>query len=207
MTNHGFLGIWRDIAAAAATDYLHWLTREHAQERLGVDGFAAVRVYRLLRDDVRRYFICYELRNADVLTSAAYLARLNDPTPWSQRIMPSLGNFARGGGTVRTRAGSGQGGFLAIVKFDDAVPAGGAALADAATGMDEVTAARFLETDDAQTSVRTNEKGLRKGDQSFAGLLLVEGMQPTTLVSAIDRLGHKLHDGVYTEIFELVGDR
>ena len=49
-----------------------------------------------------------------------YLARLNAPTPWSQRIMPLLKNFVRGGGTVVASSGIGQGGFLAALPFEAA---------------------------------------------------------------------------------------
>jgi len=206
MKNDGFLAIWSDIATESEIDYLHWLTREHTQERLAVTGFAAVRVFRLLRDDLRRYFIRYELRNAEVLSSQAYLNRLNHPTPWSQRIMPSLSNFIRGGGTVRRRTGLGQGGLLTIAKFDDALPSGGAALAQTVIRMDGIIAAEFLETDHSQTSIRTHEKGLRTGDQSFAGLFLVEGVREQALVTAVDHLGLTLCDGIYTQVFELCGE-
>jgi hypothetical protein len=74
-------------------------------------------VYRSLEADVRRYFIHYELRSPNVVGSPAYLARLNKPTPWSQRIMPILGNFVRGGGRVLARAGIGEGAFLAALKL------------------------------------------------------------------------------------------
>ena len=116
MQGAGFLAIWSDVRLEEETDYLHWLTREHTSERLGVDGFLRVRVYRSLEAGVRRYFIHYELRSPDVLGSEAYLARLNAPTPWSQRIMPILGNFVRGGGRVLARAGTGEGAFLAALE-------------------------------------------------------------------------------------------
>jgi len=43
--NQGFLAIWSDVEPAGETDYLHWLTREHVQERLSVPGFRAVRIF------------------------------------------------------------------------------------------------------------------------------------------------------------------
>ena len=61
MTDSGFLAIWSDVTRERETDYLHWLTREHTSERLGVDGFLSVSVYRARRPDVCRYFIHYEL--------------------------------------------------------------------------------------------------------------------------------------------------
>ena len=118
MKGSGFLAIWSDVPPERETDYLHWLTREHTSERLGVEGFLRVRVYRALRQDVCRYFIHYELVSSGVVSSAPYLERLNAPTPWSQRIMPILGNFVRGGGNVVAEAGKGQGCVLAAIKLD-----------------------------------------------------------------------------------------
>ena len=99
----GLLAIWSDISAVSETDYLHWLTREHTLERVTTEGFLSARVLRSENHD-RRYVMLYELQTAAVLDGNAYLARLNAPTPWSQRIMPLLGNFVRGGGTVTASA-------------------------------------------------------------------------------------------------------
>jgi hypothetical protein len=106
------LAIWSDVTPEQETDYLHWLTREHTAERVGIPGFEAVRVFRADLPEVCRYLILYDLTTPSVLTSPAYLARLNAPTPWSQRIMPTLRNFARGGGWVRTVRGTGSGAYL-----------------------------------------------------------------------------------------------
>jgi len=108
MRGAGFLAIWSDIERANLTDYRHWLTREHTAERVTTKGFLASRVFRADRADVDRFFILYELETPEVLDGPAYLARLNAPTPWSQRIMPQLGNFVRGGGVVTARTGRGR---------------------------------------------------------------------------------------------------
>ena len=72
-------------------------------------------MFRALGTDLRRFFILYELEGPEVLGGPDYLARLNAPTPWSQRIMATLGNFVRcGGGQVASR-GAGQGGVVAAV--------------------------------------------------------------------------------------------
>jgi hypothetical protein len=36
--HNGFLAIWSDVARGEETNYLHWLTREHTAERLGIPG-------------------------------------------------------------------------------------------------------------------------------------------------------------------------
>ena len=114
----GFLAIWSDIAPEHETDYLHWLTREHTAERVSIPGFQGVRVFRAASDGFRRYFILYELESAIVVGSPAYLARLNAPTAWSTRIMPQLGGFRRGGGSLGRRCGAGAGGVIAVAIVD-----------------------------------------------------------------------------------------
>ncbi|WP_426955772.1 hypothetical protein [Muricoccus radiodurans] len=184
----GMVAIWSDVEAAARTDYLHWLTREHAAERVGTEGFEGVRVHRADRDDVNRYLIVYDLSRAAVLDSPAYLARLNDPTPWSRRIMPGLRNFARGGGDVVAEAGRGQGAHVAAFRLGGR-PKADPALLEAIVAEDGICAARLLDVDAAATGVPTQERGLRQGDRSFPGLLLVEALDAAALRAALDRHG------------------
>ena len=120
MQGAGYLAIWSDLAPQDHTDWAHWITREHAAERVGVDGFLACRIFRALGVGVNRYFILYELEDERVVGGPDYLARLNAPTPWSQRVMPRLGNFARGGGRIAASAGTGQGGIVAPLRLDAA---------------------------------------------------------------------------------------
>ena len=101
MQGEGYLAIWSDLTPEDETDWAHWITREHAAERVGVPDFLACRIFRALGTAANRYFILYELEDENVVGSAAYLARLNAPTPWSQRVMPKLRGFARGGGPTR----------------------------------------------------------------------------------------------------------
>jgi hypothetical protein len=187
MQGSGFLAIWSDLAPEHETDWAHWMTREHSIERVGVEGFLACRIFRALGSAANRHFILYELERPDVVSGTAYLARLNAPTPWSQRTMPRLRNFVRGGGHVAASAGTGQAGLLAIVTLD-AIPAWGAAVCGELAAMDRIVAARLLLTDAAQTSIQTSEKRMRSADDSFAGLLLIEGLEEASLRDALWRL-------------------
>jgi hypothetical protein len=196
----GFLAIWSDVPSEHETDYLHWLTREHAAERLSVDGFLGVRVYRALRRDVCRYFIHYRLAAPAVLASAAYLERLNAPTPWSQRIMPMLGNFARGGGRVVAETGQGHGGVLAAIRLERSPEDIDEKLAGIAAA-DRIVAARRLETDPDRTAIATREKDMRTGDRTFAGLLLIEGLDELAVSMAAVRHGLGAPGELYAEIF------
>ncbi len=187
MHGSGFLAIWSDVQPHQETDYLHWLTREHTTERVSIPGFLAVRVFRAVTTDVRRYFILYELEQPEVMASADYLARLNSPTPWSQRIMPILGNFARGGGRCTASKGIGQGGFVAPLLLRGAAATEAFDTLDNVIAMDRIAAVRLLETDNPSTSIRTAEKQLRQNDSSFEGLILIEGLDEKAVQSAIHR--------------------
>ena len=184
MRGAGFLAIWSDVEPDHLTDYRHWLTREHTTERVTTKGFLAVRVFRADRSDTNRFFILYELEAPEVLDGPAYLARLNAPTPWSQRIMPQLGNFIRGGGVMTARAGRGEGSIVAALRIEQ-LPESPQGLADALVALDGIAAVQVGATDQARTSVPTIEKGMRQQEGFFAGLLIIEALDEASLRGAL----------------------
>jgi hypothetical protein len=184
MRGAGFLAIWSDVEPGNLTDYRHWLTREHTTERVTTKGFLGVRVFRAQRGDINRFFILYELEAPEVLDGPAYLARLNAPTPWSQRIMPQLGNFIRGGGVMSCRAGRGEGSTIVALRIER-LPASPQQLADAIVACDGIAAVQIGVTDIARTSVPTVEKGMRKDEGLFAGIVIVEALDEASLGSAL----------------------
>lgn len=211
MLGEGFLAIWSDVGAADTTDYLHWLTREHTAERLGVAGFIGVRVFRApAAADADRFLIVYDLETPDALAGQPYLDRLNDPTPWSRRIMPRLRNFARGGGRRVLSRGSGQGGHLAALRLAPGTDIPDAAVARLA-GCDRIAMVHLLATDAAKTAIPTNEKSLRAEEQSFAGLLLVEGLDTDAVRAALAACPDVFPAGaalpLFSQVFALNGRR
>lgn len=188
MRGAGFLAIWSDLAPEDETDWAHWMIREHSIERVRIEGFLACRIFRALGTAVNRYFILYDLAKPEIVGDAAYLARLDEPTPWSQRVMPRLRNFARGGGRVISAAGVGQGGLLAAMRFDTKPEWDADTLCRELASMDRVAAARVMLTDLAHTSIQTREKSMRNKDSTFAGLLVVEGLDETSVRNALWRL-------------------
>jgi hypothetical protein len=184
MRGAGFLAIWSDVYSGDLVDYRHWLTREHTTERVTTKGFLGVRVFRAGRADINRFFILYELESPEVLDGPAYMARLNAPTPWSQRIMPLLGNFVRGGGVITARAGRGEGSTIAALRIE-ALPGNPKLLAEAIVASDGVAAVQIGVTDLARTSVNTVEKGMRKDEGIFAGLVIIEALDEAALRGAL----------------------
>jgi hypothetical protein len=184
MRGTGFLAIWSDVETSDLTDYRHWLTREHTMERVTTRGFLASRVFRAARDDINRFFILYELEAPEVLDGEAYLARLNAPTPWSQRIMPKLGNFMRGGGIMVARGGRGEGASIVALRIEQ-LPEDSQRLAEALVACDGIAAVQIGATDEARTSVRTAEKGMRTSEGFLAGLLIIEALDVASLRAAL----------------------
>jgi hypothetical protein len=210
MRGSGFLAIWSDVTAQDLTGYRHWLTREHTTERVTTRGFLASRVFRATRDDINRIFILYELEAPEVLDGEAYLARLNAPTPWSQRIMPKLGNFMRGGGKMVARAGRGEGATIMALRIE-ALPENAQELAEALVACDGIAAVQIGATDAARTSVPTTEKGMRKNERFFAGLMLIEALDVVSLQAALlraraiapDVLSRASEPEIYQSVFAL----
>lgn len=186
MRGAGFLAIWSDVEPNHLTDYRHWLTREHTIERVTTRGFLGVRVFRAARADINRFFILYELESPEVLDGPAYLARLNTPTPWSQRTMPQLGNFIRGGGVMAVRAGRGEGATIVAMRIEH-LPESPQRLADVIATLDGIAAVQIGATDLARTSVPTIEKGMRKDEGIFSGLLIIEALDEAALGGALHR--------------------
>ncbi|MDM0014832.1 hypothetical protein QTH87_20480 [Variovorax sp. J22P168] len=75
-------------------DFEHWHTHEHFPERLGIPGFRRASRW-TSASGAEGVFVMYELEDYEVLSSPAYLARLNAPTPWSTRMMPHHRNMVR----------------------------------------------------------------------------------------------------------------
>lgn len=98
----GILALWNDCAPEGEADYERWYMADHLPERVGIPGFRFGRRYRRVEGD-RTYFTFYETDSPSVLWSPVYLERLQNPTSWTQRVMPSFRNTIR---TVCRRAAS-----------------------------------------------------------------------------------------------------
>ena len=110
----GLLAIWHDIDPDVEAEFHHWYREEHLAERVGVPGFLRARRYVAVAGGPK-YAALYETETPEVLTSAAYLARLNDPTPLSARMLALFRNTVRSVCQVRASLGLGIGGAMATV--------------------------------------------------------------------------------------------
>jgi hypothetical protein len=97
-----------DVAPEAIVEHDDWHTHEHLPERLSIPGF--IRGSRWIAVRGRpRYFVIYEVAQLGTLTSEAYLQRLNNPTPWTSKVMAHYRGMSRGFCSVTGSCGLGVG--------------------------------------------------------------------------------------------------
>jgi len=117
MQARAFLGIWHNLQAGTERDFDRWHTYEHMPERVGVPGFRVARRYMNWQLASHVCFTMYEGAHLETFRSPGYLARLNDPTPWSRRVGATQTDFVRGAFEVDTSLGSGVGGALGTFRI------------------------------------------------------------------------------------------
>ncbi|MET0542710.1 MAG: hypothetical protein ABWZ88_13245 [Variovorax sp.] len=83
-----------DIAIPQQAAYQRWHNNEHIPERLSIPGFVRGRRYRSVSDDTR-FLMYYDTSSLEVLTSDAYLAALNAPTPRTRTALRWFQNPVR----------------------------------------------------------------------------------------------------------------
>lgn len=110
------VAIWHDLLPDAKPEFYQWHNREHMPERVGIPGFRRGRRYIAL-SGTPEYFNLYEADSPEVLSGQDYLNRLNAPTPWTQRVVPSFRNVARSICRVAFTGGCGSGGIVLTMRF------------------------------------------------------------------------------------------
>lgn len=174
---------WHDLAPGTEADHDDWHSHEHLFERLGIPGFRRGRRCRALAASAgltEEYFLMYEVDDLSVLTSEAYLARLNDPTPWSRRIIPTIRNMTRTLCRVRASVGGGMGTNVLTLRISPSTDVKASALdwieGELLPGLPRlkgIVGAHLLEGDAAASGQTTDEAKLRGGGDRIADLVLL----------------------------------
>ena len=184
MLGQAALAMWWDMAPAMRQEFEHWHTHEHFPERLALPGF--LRGSRWAdQGGGEGFFILYELAAYEALVSPEYLARLNDPTPWSRQLMPHHRNMVRSLCHVRSGYGRGLGGSMATLRLERAL----ATLAE----RKGVSAAHLLQAQSMAGAPQTAEQKLRGGDAEAPWVGLIGGYDEDAVTRAANEL---VGDGV-----------
>ncbi|QYK41750.1 MAG: hypothetical protein KF887_00980 [Paracoccaceae bacterium] len=172
----GAVAIWNGIANDADAEFIEWHVREHIPERVGIPGFVSGRRYSAV-DGQPAYFNYYEVESPDVLRSAAYLARLNDPSPWTQKVVAQFTDVSRTLCRVAASSGMGIGVFAEVLRFPVVADVDAAeAFVSGLVGDAAICAAHLFLRDEGPPQVTSETRLRRTPDVTWAGILIAEAV-------------------------------
>jgi hypothetical protein len=108
--------MWWNMAPELRSEFEDWHSHEHFPERMSVPGFRRGSRW-VSEDGGGDFFVLFELDSYGTLTSPHYLARLNDPTPWSTKMMPHHRNMVRSQCRITETHGGGLAQFMLTLRF------------------------------------------------------------------------------------------
>jgi hypothetical protein len=175
-----------DVAPGAVDDHDDWHTHEHMPERVSIPGF--LRGSRWTAEEGGpRYLMMYEVAGIEVLTGPDYAQRLNNPTPWTSRVMTTLQGMTRGFFRLSTASGLGLGSAMVSIRHSAAAGRENELrewLAKVLPGISsKVGVASAYLFEPAAKPVMTKEQSIRGKDAEAPSVLLVSGYQPKQLAA------------------------
>lgn len=176
--------MWWDVAPEMRAEWEQWHSHEHMPERLAIPGFLRGTRYIALSGDPS-YFVLYEADRLDTLTSGAYIERLNNPTPWSRKMMPHHRNMVRALCVVREGWGGGVPHVLGTMRS--------AARLSVPGRRKGLTSAHLLEAQPLPGV--TTEQKIRGGDATTNWVLLVGGYDGAAVTGEPYRPAYSLSAG------------
>ncbi len=182
----GVLAIWNGIADGFDREFLRWHVSEHIPERISVPGFLRARRYVALQGHPA-YFNFYEVTAPEVLSSEAYLARLNAPSAWTRAVVPYFTDTARTLCRVVESRGRGAAGTVATLRIDapaeDMRP-----LADRLAAATDVSAVHLLARHETAAGASAESAMRDRPDETSRTILLVEGAVPKALREVVGEI-------------------
>ena len=167
--------MWWDIAPAQRIEFEDWHSHERFPERLSIPGFLRGSRWSSVNEG---FFVMYELETYDTLTSPYYLERLNNPTPWSTKMMPHHRNMMRSQCRVIDSYGGGIAGSLLTVRMSPEARQANATRRALLEVLRQVpheiglTSAHLLQTETPQLA-QTKEQKIQGGKDAVADWIVI----------------------------------
>jgi len=206
----GILAIFNNVASGREAEFEEWFQHEHLAERIAVPGFLIGRRHEAVSGQPH-YFNFYVTQSAEVLKSAAYLRRLDEPTPMTHMVMSEIFKDMIRTVCRRTfRLGAMRGTSVVTVRFGEhpaetALKAAIEALMrDKAVACGEIWRA----ADSLELPISMEER-LRGGDRKIEVCLLVETLRVLEAEKIAVALAHEFpraEIGVYRLLCEITAD-
>jgi hypothetical protein len=195
LAGSGAVCIWHDLTPEATDEFYQWHNREHMPERVGIPGFLRGRRYIAIAG-APAYFTLYEAESAELLGGSDYLDRLNAPTEWTRRMMPSFRRVSRSICRVAYSDGVGQGGFMLTQRFELAAADRAGTIETLRTRQLPALAERkgvagvhLCLADEAISRIETTERKARADATTIPGcIVLIEGTSETDVRDAGESL-------------------
>lgn len=181
--------MWWTIAPADYVEFREWHSKEHFPERMGIDGFRRGSRWEA-EDGSGAHFVLYELADYATLTSDGYRNSLNNPTPWSRKMMPLHHGMVRSQARIEVSHGAGVATWLRTLTLS---PRNGEAKSlrsslndtlKAISGEVGMTGAHLLITD-TPAAVATAEQQIRGADAVADWIVLIAGFGSDPLDDAV----------------------
>ena len=176
----GMVVIWNDIKEEMRDEFVQWHSTEHLPERVSIPGFiSGQRWYG--EHASPQYLTTYVTQNTGVLTSDAYIQRLNDPTPWTLKTVAAFRHTCRAAGEVMWEYGSkkGYGGHILAIRITELEDL--TILTEYLNSLAnspeqcfaELLRARLVLTTPTASQLPTAERAVRTGDQNEPHMVLL----------------------------------
>jgi hypothetical protein len=176
-----------DVLQDAIPEHDEWHTHEHLPERVSIPGFVRGTRWVVLHGQPR-YFVMYEVEQLATLSSNAYLERLNNPSPWTAKMMTCYRGMTRGFCLVAGSFGFGMGHTSLLLRFRPARETASLLrrwllqdLLPQLPSRPGIGSAHLFEG--ALTPQMTNEQRIRGADAYFDWALLITGYRQDALAS------------------------
>jgi hypothetical protein len=211
------VAMWWDIAPEMRDEFLDWHTHEHHPERMGIEGFRRGSRW-ASASEATGFFVMYELAERATLLGPAYLERLNNPTPWSARMMPHHLGMVRVLADVVCSAGAGIARCVLTVRLsplaekEQTLRQHLSELLPRLAQQRGVSGAHLLEAAPVKSDAMTQEQRIRGGDATADWVVLLVGYGAPALqalrdgeLSPAKLEAHGAKPGAITGLYELSG--
>jgi hypothetical protein len=180
------IAMWWDMDPSMRREFEHWHSHEHFPERLSIPGFLRGSRWAQVNEG-KGFFIMYELDLYASLSSPHYLERLNNPTPWSTKLMPYHANMVRSQCLVLESKGGATARWALTVRLspvrekESGLRAYMKSFFNKVVWQEGITAAHLLHTQ-TPAIAQTKEQAIRGGkDRSADWIVVVMGYDADSL--------------------------
>ena len=194
------VAMWLNVRPGPRAEFTDWHAHEHFSERMSIPGFQRGSRWTSTLD-TDGLFILYELETYETLSSKGYLDRLNNPTPWSSKMMPHHLDMVRSQCRIVASFGGGVATSLATIRLspqpgaDERLKAALVTLLESCSSTPGLTGAHLLVTDTPKTSAPTREQQIRGADATADWIVLLSGYDDKAVEEAVsgEFSAHALH--------------